>query len=153
MKTKKILLIALLGILFYTNDSFSHNGWFHQGSCDWKSENNWRGTREVIQENTEVTQGEVLSIDMVPSLRGRGNGVHLVIKTDEETLCVLLGPEWYISKLPVSIEPGDFVEVIGKLVVYEGDDALVAYQITVDDEIFKLREGNGVPVWSRRGRR
>jgi hypothetical protein len=82
-------------------------------------------------------------------MRGRGDGVHLVISTEKGTVLVILGPEKYISTQPVSIEFGDFVEVTGTLITYQGEAALLAFQVSVDDETLYLRDGNGIPIWSR----
>jgi hypothetical protein len=152
MKATKILYMALLLTFFYTPDSFSHNGWFHQGRCDWKSENN-RQRISYTQNKPEVILGEVISRELVASMRRSGKGVHLVISTEEGTVRVILGPEKYLSTQPVSIELGDFVEIAGTLITYQEEAALLAFQVSVDDETLYLRDENGISLWSRRGRR
>jgi hypothetical protein len=152
MKATKILYMALLLTFFYTPDSFSHNGWFHQGRCDWKSENN-RQRISYTQNKPEVILGEVISRELVASMRRSSKGVHLVISTEEGTVRVILGPEKYLSTQPVSIELGDFVEIAGTLITYQEEAALLAFQVSVDDETLYLRDENGISLWSRRGRR
>jgi hypothetical protein len=152
MKTTKILYMALLIIFFYTADSFSHNGWFKQDRCGWRTENNLERTG-YVQENLVNIQGEILSRVLVPSINGRGDGVHLVIETDEGNLRVILGPEWYLSTQQVSLDSGDFVEVTGKRVTYQEEAALVAFRVILEDGKLYLRNENGISAWSRRGRR
>jgi hypothetical protein len=152
MKTTKILYLALLIIFFYTTDSFSHNGWFNQDRCGWRTENNWE-TTGYVQENLVNIQGEILSRELVPSMSGRGDGVHLVIETDEGNLRVILGPEWYFSTQQVSLDLGVFVEVKGIRVTLQKEAALLAYEITVDDKSLNLRDESGIPLWRRRGHR
>jgi hypothetical protein len=152
MKTAKILYIALLIIFFYTADSFSHNGWFNQDRCGWRTENNWERTG-YVQENLVNIQGEILSRELVSSMSGRGDWVHLVIETDEGNLRVILGPEWYISTQQVSFDLGDFVDATGTKVTAQKEAVLLAYKITEDDKSLNLRGESGIPLWSRRGRR
>jgi hypothetical protein len=152
MKATKILYMALLIIFFYTADSFSHNGWFKQDRCGWRTENNLERTG-YVQENLVNIQGEILSRVLVPSINGRGDGVHLVIETDEGNLRVILGPEWYLSTQQYSLDLGDFVEVTGTRVTLQKEAALLAYKITVDDKSLNLRDESGIPLWRRRGHR
>jgi hypothetical protein len=152
MKTTKILYLALLIVFFYTTDSFSHNGWFNQDRCGWRTENNWERTG-YVQENLVTIPGEILSIELVPSINGKGDGVHLVIETDEGNLRVILGPEWYFSTQQVSLDLGVFVEVKGIRVTLQKEAALLAYEITVDDKSLNLRDESGIPLWRRRGHR
>lgn len=152
MKTAQILLMVLLVTFIYTADAYSHGKRFYQGRCDWKTENNCNRTGSV-RENLETIHGEVSSRELIASVRNKGNGVHLFINTDEGTLPVILGPEKYILTQPLNMDFGDFVEVTGTRIMYQGEDAFVAYQITVEDETLYLRDENGVPMWSRRGRR
>ena len=152
MKTTKILYMALLIIFFYSADSFSHNGWFNQDRCGWRTENNGERTG-YVQENLVTIPGEILSIELVPSINGKGDGVHLVIETDEGNLRVILGSEWYFSTQQGSLDLGVFVEVKGIRVTLQKEAALLAYEITVDDKSLNLRDESGIPLWSRRGRR
>jgi len=75
-------------------------------------------------------------------------GVHLVVKTDKETVSVQLGPSWYIENQDIKISPGDKVEITGSRVSFEGKSAIIAAEVKKGDEILKLRDENGYPVWS-----
>jgi hypothetical protein len=75
-----------------------------------------------------------------------------MLQTDKETVPVHLGPAWYIEKQTPRIEINDTITVIGSRVTVDGKAAIVAAQIKKGNEVLKLRDDNGVPVWSR-GRR
>jgi len=97
--------------------------------------------------------GEVVRVDRVPSSpRGRGRGVHLVLRTaPAETLAVHLGPAWYVDRQPVKIAAGDRIEVDGSRVTIDGTPVLIAARVTKGGETLVLRDDRGVPAW--RGRR
>ena len=97
----------------------------------------------------ETVRGEVMRVEAVEHPGGRG--IHLVLKTDsEETLPVALGPALFVERrLPIT--PGDRLEVTGFRVI-RGKPALIASEVKKDGRVLRLRDRQGVPVWSR-GRR
>jgi len=46
-------------------------------------------------------------------------GVYLTLKTDNETISIHLGPDWYIEKQDVKIESGDKIEVKGSNTTFD----------------------------------
>ena len=82
----------------------------------------------------------------------RGHGVHLMLQTDKETIAVHLGPSWYIDKQTPKIETNDTITVTGSRVTVDGKPAIIAAQVKKGNEILKLRDENGIPVWRRAGR-
>jgi hypothetical protein len=70
------------------------------------------------------------------------------VKTDKETISVHLGPSWYLENQDVKIEPKDRVEVKGSRVTFAGNPAMIAAEVKKGDEVLKLRDDNGFPVWS-----
>ncbi len=133
----------------------SDNGPFNQrGMC-------WIGTCgcescvqccSIYSPNTiETISGDVVSIEKATSGRGMYYGIHLVVKSDEETLSVRLGPEWYMKDQGFTINPDDKVEIKGHRISDRGESAIIAAEVTKGDEILKLRDENGLPFW--RGRR
>jgi hypothetical protein len=86
--------------------------------------------------------------------RGMSQGVHLVIKTDKETLSVHLGPVWYMNKQTIQIAKGDKVEIVGSRVVFNDNPAIIASSVKKGDQTLMLRDPKGVPAWagSRGGR-
>jgi DNA/RNA endonuclease YhcR with UshA esterase domain len=81
-----------------------------------------------------------------------GMGIHLNLQTDKETIAVHLGPDWFMKKQSPQIETGDAIEVTGSRVTFDGKPAIIAAEIKKGNKVIKLRDQNGVPLWSGRGR-
>jgi hypothetical protein len=99
----------------------------------------------------ETVYGDVVSVEKSIPGRGMSYGVHLVVKTDEETLSIRLGPEWYMKDQGFTINPDDKLEIKGHRISDRGESAIIATEVKKGEEILKLRDENGLPFW--RGRR
>jgi len=71
-----------------------------------------------------------------------------MVKTDKEILSVHLGPGWFIENQDIKIEPKDKVEIKGSRITFEGKPALIAAEVKKGNEVLKLRDDSGMPVWS-----
>jgi hypothetical protein len=114
------------------------------------------GSNVVAQRNydpktVETIQGNVVSVEKTPS-KGPAYGIHLILQTDKETIPVHLGPGWYVKKQTPRIEPNDTVTVTGSRVTVGGKPAIIAAQVKKGNDILKLRDENGIPMWRRAGR-
>jgi hypothetical protein len=96
----------------------------------------------------ETISGTVEAVDKTTPMRGMHYGIHLLVKTDKETISVHLGPEWYLERLDTKIEKGDEVQVKGSRVTMMGNPAIIAAEVKKGDAVLKLRDDNGIPVWS-----
>ena len=101
----------------------------------------------------ETITGEVASVDRITPSKGMGGGVHMLVKTDKETISVHLGPSWYIENQDVKIEPKDKVEVKGSKITFGGKPAIIAAEVKKGDDVLKLRDDAGYPVWAAWRRR
>ena len=101
--------------------------------------------------NLETFNGEVLRVIKTSSRRGQGYGIHLLVQTEEETIEVHLGPEWYLTDQNFNIEPGDALEIQGTRVLYGGAPAIIAASVTRGDAVLTLRDDNGFPAWRGTG--
>ena len=108
--------------------------------------------RNYDPKTVETLQGKVLSVEKATLGQGRSYGVHLKLQTDKETISVHLGPSWYIEKQTPHIEANDTITVTGSRVTVDEKPAIIAAQVKKGNEILKLRDENGIPVW-RRGAR
>jgi hypothetical protein len=79
---------------------------------------------------------------------GMSPGVHLLVDTGKERLSVHVGPEWYIERQDVPLEPGDAIEVKGSRITFEGKPALVAAEVRKGADVLRLRDEDGFPAWS-----
>ncbi len=118
----------------------------------------WRGSRgwepegaycRLYDSKTVVTlHGTVQRVEKIVPLKGMGSGVHLILKTDTETIPVQMGPTWYVEKQPVHIMTKDVVEVTGSRVPCDGKPVILAAFIKKGDQTVKFRELKGSPAWA-----
>jgi hypothetical protein len=103
------------------------------------------GPRVYDPKTVETLSGEVVSVEKVTRRRGAG-GIHVMLKTDKETIAVHLGPSWYLQEhLPIAAK--DHIEVRGSRVTSEGHPAIIAAEVKKGDQTLKLREDDGRPLW------
>jgi len=141
-----VTLISLLS-LFWVADSFAQRGMKWRGSGGWGSGSQYN--RMYDPKTVETLSGEVVSVDETPSMRGMSSyGVHLLLKTEKEAISVHLGPGWFIENQDIPIAPDDKIEVKGSRITFEGEPALIAAEVVKGNEVLKLRDDNGFPVWS-----
>jgi len=141
---KKIgTVVAALAIfsLFFTIGSFAQMGPMWKGSGGW-------GMGMQYSKTVETLTGDVVSVDKITPMKGMSHGMHLMLKTDKETISVHLGPSWYIENQDIKIDPKDKVEVKGSRISFEGKPAIIAAEVKKGKEILKLRDEKGVPAWS-----
>lgn len=145
-------IIALI-VTFLLISSFAATESLAQVQVQRPLEMNGRGSRIYNPATLEEIKGEVLTVNKINSRRSQGYGVHLLIKTAEETVEVHLGPEWYLEEQNFTVEPGDRLEVKGSRITFSGMPALVAAEVKKADRVVTLRDTNGIPMWSRRQQR
>lgn len=145
---KIVTAAAALAIvsLFFAVDSFAQRGPMWKGSGGWGM--GMQYSRMYNPKTVETLSGEVVSVDQITPMRGMSYGVHMTLKTDKETISVHLGPVWYIANQDIKIEPKDKVEVKGSRITFEGNPAIIAAEIKKGNEILRLRDERGFPVWS-----
>jgi len=100
----------------------------------------------------ETLQGEVVEVKRVvprmPMMAKRfGHGIHVMLKTDKETIEVHLGPAPFVEKQDVKIVAKDRVEVKGSRVTMDGKAVILAEQVHKGDKVLTLREPDGTPKW------
>lgn len=101
-------------------------------------------------QTVETVSGEVTQVQQMP---GRAAGVHLQVKTDKETITVILGTASYLEQQPVKVAVGDKVEIKGSRVQRPSRTLLIAAELKKGDQVLKLRDDQGNPLWPRRGLR
>lgn len=92
--------------------------------------------------------GEVVGLEKITPFKGMGNGVHLLLKTDKESISVHLGPVWFIERQDTQIAGGDKVIVRGSRITHDGKPAIIAAQIEKGDDVLTLRDMAGKPMWA-----
>jgi hypothetical protein len=147
MKKLGIVVLAVgILVLVASADSFAQRGINWRGGGGWGAGSPYA---RMYNPDTVVTvSGEITRIDKITPLKGMSYGVHLVLKTKDETLSVHLGPAWYIENQEVRIERGDKVEVLGSRITFDGKPAIIAAEVKRGNAVLVLRDKEGFPMWS-----
>ena len=99
--------------------------------------------------STEITlKGTVTEIsDRVCPISG-GMGFHFILKTaDAKTIEVHVATSKFVKDFEMGVKVGDQVEVLGSKVKFEGEDTIMARQITRGNDVFVFRYKDGKPAW------
>jgi hypothetical protein len=134
------VLIGLISFLLLSSVAFAQRG----GGWGRNAQYN----RMYDPRTVETITGEVVAVEKFTPGKGMSAGVHLQLKPDRETISVHLGPAWFIENQDVKIEPKDKIEVKGSRITFDGKPAIIAAEVKKGDEVLKLRDDNGVPVWA-----
>ena len=147
MKKTMMLIAAVttLGLAF-AGEALPQRGAMRQGGSGWGPGTPY--ARTYNPQTVETISGEVLSVDKITPMKGMSYGIHIVLKTNKETIPVHLGPGWYIENQDVKIAPKDKIEVRGSRITFGGKPTLIAAEVKKGDEVLTLRDANGFPVWS-----
>lgn len=94
----------------------------------------------------ETVSGEVTQVQ---TMGRRTKGVHLQLKTDKETLFVFLGPASHLEQQKMTLAVGDKVEIKGSRIQDPQQALLIAGEVKKGDQVVKLRDDQGKPLWSR----
>ena len=147
MKTARIISVAVaLSVLLVSSVALAGTwkGW--RGSGGWGMGSSYQGMYN--QATVETVAGLIESVDKITPIKGMYSGIHLVLKTDKETIAIHLGPEWYIERQDVKIEKGDKIEVKGSRITFDDKPAIIAAEFKKGDSVLILRDSAGVPAWA-----
>ena len=97
--------------------------------------------------------GVVVSLTPPQAEAGLPYLAYLTLRTEKEKIKVFLGPSLYVDKLPVQIKVLDKIQVTGSKITWKGKPVILAAEVKKGDQVLKLREPNGTPVWSGRQRK
>jgi hypothetical protein len=99
----------------------------------------------------ETLTGQVTKVQHGPMRQGgRGNFVRFTLQTDKGPLQVFLGPASYVDAQTLKLAAGDTVQVKGsRLTGPKGISAITAVEVMKGDQVLKLRDDQGKPLWPR----
>ncbi len=127
------LVGALVGSVVYAQEGPSHPP---------------RGTPRYNPATVETISGEVLTVEEPHRSPGRMVGVmHVMLRTDKETIAVHLAPAWYLQQHKTVIQAKDRLEVRGSRTTCDAQPCIVAAEIKAGEQSLTLRETNGYPRW------
>jgi hypothetical protein len=139
-----VFTVVLAAVLATTVFAAPWQGW--RGSGGWGMGGAYQ--RLYNPATVETISGEITAIDKVTPVKGMSYGIHLMIKTDKETVSVQLGPDWFIERLDTKLAKGEAVEVKGSRITYDGKPAIIAAEVKKGDAVLKLRDESGIPAWA-----
>jgi len=112
------------------------------------------GSSSLYDPQTVTTiSGVVVSLTPPQAEAGLPYLAYLTLRTETGKIKVFLGPSLYVDKLPVQIKVLDKIQVTGSKVTWEGKPVILAAEVKKAGQIMKLREPDGTPAWSGRGRK
>jgi hypothetical protein len=113
------------------------------------------GARLYNPQTVTTIKGTVEKLEELPSMgRGGSRGMEFrgaLLKTDQGSLLVHLGPGWYLDDNKFTVKAGDTLEATGSKVTLNNQPALIAREVTVNGKTLKLRDDQGLPVWRGMG--
>lgn len=146
MRTRSIVGLVVVVSMFFTS-SLALAAWKgYRGSGGWGMGTSYQ--RMYNSATVETVSGKVESVYKITPMKGMYYGIHLLLKTDKETVSVHLGPGWYIERLDTKIEKADKIEVKGSRVTIMGKPVIIAAEVKKGDSVLKLRDENGIPIWA-----
>jgi hypothetical protein len=93
--------------------------------------------------------GEVAAVEKyTPGRGGSSYGLRFTLKTDKETVPVVLGPAWYVEQQHFAVAAKDQVEVKGSRLSIQGQPTIIAQEVKKGDKVLRLRDDQGVPLWT-----
>jgi hypothetical protein len=95
----------------------------------------------------ETVKGVVLAAPRPTPKGGMPERAQLTLKTEKEKLIVYLGPGWFVEKQGMKIADLDQIQVTGSRIMVQGKPALLAAEVRKGDQVLKLRNEQGQPLW------
>lgn len=123
-----------------------------QAQMNWKGSSGWGIENQYMTmfdpKTVETISGDVVRVGRIVPFKGMSRGVYLLLKIEKETISVHLGPAWFIENQDIKIEPKDKIEVKGSRVTFRGKPIIIAIELKKGDMVLRLRDENGLPLWS-----
>lgn len=147
MKKIMLLVMALTLSSFAVADA---QPW--QGRGRWGAWGNnyyhWKWNPESV----ETVEGMVVSKDILLPGKERRQfpAAAMTLKTDQDTIFIHLGPQWYFDMQELGIKIGDIVEVTGSRIQVDRYRVLLISSIKKEEKTWQFRDPQGFPYWSGR---
>ena len=101
--------------------------------------------------NTETltsVNGKIMEVIQISTQAEMAFGTHILIDHNGDSIVAHIGPSWYLEKMKVRFEKGDYIELSGSQIVFEGEPVIIASSIELKGQTTILRNKKGVPKWS-----
>jgi hypothetical protein len=119
------------------------------GQAPWAAAARAAKTMQYDRGTVETLSGTVIEVEHLgPRAVARLSQVHLLLKTDGETVVVQLGPESWLAQHNFSLAPGDRVSITGSRINRPQRTFLIAGEVRKGNQVLSLRDENGRPLWA-----
>lgn len=88
------------------------------------------------------------TVDEVRLPAGAKEIVHLLVKTDADTVDIYLCPKSFLEDMGVAFTKGDQIALTGSKVKQGDADLILAREVVKGTDTLVLRDAKGNPVWS-----
>jgi hypothetical protein len=123
------------------------------GQIPWAAAARAAKTLQYDRGTVETLRGTVIEVErLAPRRFERLSQVHLLLKTDGQSVIVHLGPQSWLAQHNFDLSPGDQVTIKGSRIDRLRHTFLVAGEVKKGNRVLFLRDENGRPLWAR-GRR
>jgi len=112
-----------------------------------EDESGWSEPEVSSPATLETVSGEVIDVYRVTARRGQGYGLHLLLRTSDQTIDVRLGPTRYLENEDFSIERESSIDVKGERIPTDGLPAMRAFEVKQGEDVLVLRDEDGAPLW------
>src|SRR5680860_302101 len=142
-KTNSNTLITLL-VAVVISPTTSVNA--QRGNGGWGQNSNYG---KIFNPKTiETLTGSIVAVERIVPVAKMFYGLHLKVKTGTETISAHLAPTCYLDNQEIQFSKGDKIMVEGSRVSFQNVPAIIATEVEKNDDVLKLRDTNGYPVWS-----
>ena len=143
---KEFCTVLFVSILMgFASPAFAKN-------IDWTGSGGWGlglpYNRSFDARRIHTVEGNLYRFEQLVPQDGMSDGLSLVLKNATEIISVHLGPKWYMERQEFPLYKGEYIEVAGSRTTFDGEEVIIATEVRTKDKVLKLREQNGVPLWS-----
>jgi sporulation protein YlmC with PRC-barrel domain len=97
----------------------------------------------------QTIHGQVISTETGPPIHGMTSGIQMLVRTDgDQTARVHMGPQWYLERQEVAMPANTEVQVTGAVAEIDGQTMLLAREVQFNGHTLRLRDTQGIPMWS-----
>lgn len=118
-----------------------------RGSGGWGTDSPYGRLYDPAREQT--ISGQVQRVETAAPAQDMAPGTQIMLQTDDgNTVRVLVGPEWYVSRQDVEMQENSRVQVLGSMADLNGQSVFVAREVQLGGQRLVLRDAQGTPMWS-----
>lgn len=126
----------------YGDDAMFRTGDASAGGWTSSSEYN-----HLYKGSPTTVKGTILSVQTKPPMKGMSDATVIKIKTGEGERTVQLGPSWFVNRQNLNLVAGDEVTIKGVKANVQGEDVVLASEITTSSGTLRFRDDTGRPNW------